>query len=171
MKRRGIVKDVSDPKEFGRIKVQVIGYDESGNMTPWCYPCSSLAGPGYGFFCLPQIGDEVYVEKTEANDWVWTGFCWTDRNKKPTEGTKDVRIFKTPAGHKLSFDESGDINLEHSSGSFVRLKQNGDIEVMAEKNVLINDNGTVRSVNTRSICAFTGLPHPQGSRTVFTEKP
>ena len=171
MKTRGLVKNVEDPSNYGRIRVELIGYDPPTNVTPWCWPCTPFAGPGYGFYCLPVIGDEVYVEKTDEDNWVWTGFCWTSRNPIPADGTKDVRLFRTPIGHQMKFDENGDIEIEHNSGSVITLKLNGDIEIMADKDVKINDAGTVRCVNTLSICAFTGLPHPQGSRTVFTEKP
>ena len=171
MKIRGIVKDVLDPKNYGRIRVELIRYNIEQNITPWCWPCSPFAGPGYGFYCLPVIGDEVYVEKTEDGDWIFVGFCWTSRNPKPTDGTKDVRLLRTPVGHQLKFDENGDIQILHSNTSFVILRANGDIEIMSEKDVKIYDNGTVRCVNTNSICAYTGTIHPQGSRTVFTEKP
>jgi hypothetical protein len=36
---------------------------------------------------------------------------------------------------------------------------------------LLNNKGSVRCVNTRSICSYTGMPHPQGSATVFSEEP
>lgn len=189
MKLRAKVIDVADPNQYGRIRVQLIGYDEAGNETPWCWPCSPFAGPGYGFYCLPEIDDEVYVERLETSEWIWVGFHWSGRNPKPTDGTAKVRVFQTKAGHQLKFDEEGSVKLTHSSeshidmksngdiellhenGSQVILRANGDVEIQATKNVLINDNGQVRAVNTRAICSYTGLPHPQGSRTVFTEKP
>lgn len=173
MKFRGIVKDVKDPKDFGRIRVELVGYDKGGSITPWCWPCSVFAGPGYGFYCMPVSGDEVYVEKTVDGDFVWVGFCWSGRNKKPDDGkAPDVRVFRTPVGHQLKFDESGDIKLDHSNGSFIVIRQNGNIEIMATgKDVWINDNGIVKCVNTMSICSFTGLVHPQGSKSVYSEKP
>jgi uncharacterized protein involved in type VI secretion and phage assembly len=172
LKKRGTVIDVADPKEFGRIKVQLIGYDSGGNFTPWCWPCSPFAGPGYGFYCLPVVGDEVYVENTEDGRWVWSGFCWTERNAKPADGTADVRVMRTPVGHQLKLDENGDVEIEHSGGSKITIKQNGDIELSApDGKILMNSSCLARGVNTLSICSFTGLPHPQGSRSVYTEEP
>lgn len=171
MKTRATVIDVDDPRQVGRIRVKLIGYAAGSDESAWCWPCSPMAGPGYGFYCLPVVGDEVWVEQTAEKDWVWTGFYWSDRKAKPTDGTADVRLIRTPIGHQLKIDEAGDIEIRHSNGSIAVLRQNGDIEVTATKNILLNDNGTTRAVNTMSICNYTGTPHPQGSRTVFTEKP
>jgi hypothetical protein len=171
MKVRGVVSNVDDPMSLGRIKARIIGYTSPTDETPWSYPCSVMAGPGYGFFCLPIVGDEVYLEQTSGGEWVWLGFCWSVRSSKPSDGTATVRVFRTPVGHQIKIDEAGDIKLEHSNGSFMVMKQNGDIEVTATGNILLNDNGTCKAVNTESICMYTGTPHPQGSKTVYTEKP
>lgn len=130
MKRRGIVTDVEDPRSLGRIRVKLIGFDQAGDSTPWCWPCSPFAGPGYGFCYLPVPSNEVYVEQTDEGDWVWTGFCWTtDRNPRPTDATKNVRLIQTPTGHRIKLDEDGDIEISHGNGAFLTLKPNGDIEL------------------------------------------
>lgn len=169
MKMRATVIDVNDPRQVGRIRVQLVGYAEDNCESAWCWPCSPMAGPGYGFFCLPVVGDEVWVEQTAEKDWVWTGFYWSDRKAKPTEGTADVRLIRTPVGHQLKFMESGDIEIRHSNGSTATLKADGNVEIFAEKDILLN--GTEKVVTTGCICNYDGRPHPQGSKTVKAEGP
>lgn len=188
MKRRGIVLDVEDPRNFGRIRVELVGYDTKGNTTPWCWPCSPFAGPGYGFYCLPAPGDEVYVERTDEGDWVWVGFCWTERNAKPADGTKDVRLFRTPVGHQMKFDENGDVEIVHTNGNIIAMRSNGDVEIEAtsnlniqvakEANIICGGKAIVKAtiielngvsgkvVTTSHICAYTGSPHVLGSAIV-----
>lgn len=163
VKYQARVTNVADPKGFGRIKAEIIGFD--GATTPWCYPCVPIAGPGYGFYFLPVVDDIVLVEQMADGRWVWTGCIWDAVNPKPTEGSATVRVLRTPAGHTLKFDESGDVELAHSAGSRLTLKANGDIEIEADSNVNINGS-TAKVVTTAHVCAFTGAPHVQGSATV-----
>jgi|GEM_PF-2927673 len=161
VKHEAIVIDVADPKNLGRIRARIVGFD---GETPWCYPCVALAGPGFGMYFLPEIGDIVLVEQMADSRWVWNGCIWSSLNPKPTEGSATSRVLKTPAGHLLKFDESGDVELKHSGGSRLTLKANGDIEVEGGS-VNINGN-SAKVVTTAHVCAFTGAPHVQGSKTV-----
>ena len=182
VKMRAVVTDLSDPKDLGRIKVGLVGFGDGARLsqTPWCYPCVALAGDGYGFYCLPQVGDEVWVEKTSDNTWVWTGFFWSGRHAKPAEGNAQSRVFRTPAGHQVKLDDAGDIEIIHANGNVVALRENGDIDVTvsgacnvtASGKVVVDGsqielNGTSgKIVRTCDICAFTGGPHVKGSTTV-----
>jgi len=194
VKRHATVVDVDDPKQLGRIKVELGGFGEhSGDarhrITPWCWPCTPFAGPGYGFFCLPQIGDEVWVEQAAGGEWVYTGFYWTGRNQKPADGQEpDVRVFRTPVGHQLKLDENGDVEIVHANGNVIAMRHNGDIEILSTKDLnvevageanitcggkamvtasMIELNGASGKVVTTShICAYTGSPHVLGSATV-----
>ncbi len=199
VKRRAVVTEVRDPQNLGRIRVDLEGFglsktDPKHRMSPWCWPCTPFAGPGYGFFCLPVVGDEVWVEQAHSGEWVYTGFYWTGRNPKPPDGQEpDVRVFRTPIGHQMKFDEAGDITIVHNNGNVVALRQNGDVEIVAEKdlNMQVTGNANITSqgktvvtasnielngssgkvVTTECICTMTGQPHPQGSRTVTAKGP
>lgn len=160
MKRRGIVTDVADPDSLGRIRVKLVGFDPRGAETDWCWPCSPLAGAGYGFFCLPQVGDEVFVEQTAECDWVWTGFFWSGRRAAPAAGTPTVRVFRTPAGHQVKFDESGDVEIADSRGSAITLRANGDIELLGQGDInLVNLSGGVVNLSGPN-----GEPVPMGDK-------
>jgi len=179
MKHRGVVTSVDDPKNLGRIEVSVLGFEEGKETTPWVWPCSPLAGDGYGFYCLPEVGDEVWVEQTAEGDWVYTGFFWSGRKPKPDDGTKKVRLFRTPSGHQIKLDEDGNIEVSHSEGHTIILKKGGDIDLVTDdgdvnvvgQKIYLNGETGSRVVTTKCLCAYTGTPHPQGSDTVFSEGP
>lgn len=182
VKMRAVVTDVGDPKDLGRIKVELVGFGDGArlNETPWCWPCVALAGDGYGFFCLPQVGDEVWVEKTADDKWVWTGFFWSGRHAKPTLGNAQSRVLRTPAGHQLKLDDAGDIEITHANGNLVALRENGDIDVTVSGACNVTASGKVvvdgsrielngsggDVVTTKHNCSYTGGPHVLGSTTV-----
>ena len=186
MKYRAIVTNVSDPDNKGRILARLIGFgdtddDTQHNETPWAWPCVALAADGCGTFMVPPIGAEVWMEQTAEGDWVWTGCFWSGRQAIPAEASApDVRIIRTPAGHQIKMDETGDLEIMHANGNVVALRQSGDIDVTvsgacnvtASGKVVVDGsqielNGTDGDiVTTKHICAYTGGPHVQGSTTV-----
>ncbi len=176
MKDKATVIDIADPKSLGRIRVALQDDSDTG-LTPWCWPCVPFAGPGYGFYCLPQVGDEVWVEQAAGGEFVWTGFYWNGRNQKPESGSADKRVLRTPVGHELLFDENGAIEVRHADGSTVVLEAGGDITVTASGKAIVTadqvelngDSGNV--VTTECICSYTGQPHPQGSKSVKAKGP
>lgn len=164
---RGRVADVSDPANLGRIKVELAGFSspslKSGstaafefpvaNKTAWCHIVTPLAGPGYGLFCLPQLGDSVLCAPLDDGEFVVLGFHWTKAQAKPAEGDANSRVLKTPAGHRIQLDEDGDITIRNQSGAEVKVRSNGNVEV--------NGAGG-KVVTTKMICAYSGREHPQG---------
>lgn len=138
MKHRATVVDVADPKAWGRIRTRLVAPAALASETPWCWPCSPLAGEGYGFYCLPQVGDEVWVEQVAGGEWLWVGFCWSGRHAKPASGSATVRVFRTPVGHELLFDESGAIEIRHKDGSTVSLEAGGKIVITSTAGIVLN---------------------------------
>lgn len=155
---RGIIKSVSDPESRGRVMVTVAGFQNGANLTQWCNLCMPFAGNGYGFFFLPQAGDEVFLTPAQDGSWIVLGLHWSETNQKPAEGSADVRVLKTPAGHKIEFDESGDITITSSGNAEAKIKASGDIT--------LNGDSGGGVVTKKCICAFTGNEHPQSSTTV-----
>src|SRR4051812_18838318 len=99
-KYRGTVRDNTDPRKQGRIKVQVpeiLGEVDSG----WALPCVPYAGDKTGAYHVPPVGAGVWVE-FEAGDVsrpIWTG-CWWSNGKVPTDeggagATPDVKITRS----------------------------------------------------------------------------
>lgn len=143
----GKVTDVDDPQDLGRIKVQLLGFAEGADKTPWCLPCVPLAGSGFGMFFIPQVKDEVFVEMTADGQWVYVGFNWSGRNPKPADGAPDVRVLRMPGGQQLKFDADGNIEIDCP----------GDVSLKGDSKLV---------VSTGCVCSYTGGPHPQGVTTI-----
>ena len=154
-KYRGKVKENSDPLMQGRIRAQVpavFGDDVSG----WALPCSPYGGNGVGFFFIPPIDANVWIEFENGNpDYpIWVGCFWganeapklpalpdvikmikTDLAKitiNDSPGGEGGFIIETTAGLKISIDSK---EIEFSNGS-ASLKLTSD-QVEINKDALI----------------------------------
>jgi hypothetical protein len=148
-KYHGEVADVNDPKGWGRIRVEILGFEDGKNITPWCHACAAMAGSEYGLFMLPQPGDHCFVElMANGYEWVASGFHWSERKPKPMDGAPDVRVLRMPGGQQILFDNDGNIEIDCP----------GNVE-------LKGDSGKV--VSTDCICSYTGGKHVQGVTTIL----
>jgi hypothetical protein len=76
-KYRGKVANNVDPLQTGRIQVAVPEVLGDG-LPSWAMPCVPFAGPGVGFFALPPVQANVWVE-FEGGDPdfpIWSGCFW-----------------------------------------------------------------------------------------------
>ncbi len=76
-KYRGKVENNVDPQQQGRIQVSVPAVLGEGSLS-WAMPCAPYAGPGVGFFAIPPMGANVWVEFEAGNpDYpIWSGGFW-----------------------------------------------------------------------------------------------
>jgi hypothetical protein len=107
-KYRGTVVNNVDPNRAGRMQVScpfVLGE----NLLAWAMPCVPFAGVGEGFYMLPTIGSNIWVE-FEAGDPdrpIWSGAFWTS-GQIPTEALlPTVRTISTLAGSVTLDDTPG----------------------------------------------------------------
>ncbi len=114
-----IVTDNNDPDNAGRVKLKLPWYDDSVE-TWWARVAMPGAGPERGFFCLPEVNDEVLVvfEHGDMNRPVVLGGLYSSTNKPPLTSSQAVsggkvvnRMFKTTDGHEMSFSEKSDQNI------------------------------------------------------------
>jgi hypothetical protein len=76
-KYRGQVENNVDPLQMGRLQVSVPAVLGSGTLS-WAMPCVPYAGSGVGFFAIPAVGANVWVE-FEGGDTdypIWSGCFW-----------------------------------------------------------------------------------------------
>jgi hypothetical protein len=121
-KYRGLVRDISDPENLGRIRAEVPAvYD--AEQSPWALPAVPFAGPQHGMVWLPEVGDGVWIE-FEGGDIarpIWSGLWWANDQRPSPQGDK-TRLFATSAGHKIVVDEAGDqLQLIHPGGAEITL--------------------------------------------------
>ncbi|MCP4117243.1 MAG: hypothetical protein GY737_17975 [Desulfobacteraceae bacterium] len=124
-KYRGIVQDVDDPENLGRIVARVPEvYGEEAS--PWALPSVPFAGENHGLVVLPEEDDGVWIE-FEAGDPsrpIWTG-CWWASGEMPDPGGTETRVLVTSGGHKVILDdERSKLQLLHSGGAELTMTDN-----------------------------------------------
>ncbi len=117
-KYRGQVANNVDPMKLGRIQVSVPSVLGDGTLS-WAMPCVPYAGPGVGFFAIPPIGANVWVEFESGDpDYpIWSGCFWADKQIPTSDGLPFTKVFKTDA-ITLKLDDtptSGGFTLEVGS--------------------------------------------------------
>ncbi len=93
-KYRGLVVENIDPEFLGRILIEVPSVPSG--LTNWAMPCVPYAGFQVGFYAIPPIGANVWVE-FEGGDPsypIWVGCFWAT-GEVPLEATAETKIFKT----------------------------------------------------------------------------
>lgn len=136
-KYRGWVVDNADPEKLGRLRVSVpavLGEDTSG----WALPCFPFGGgAGHGWFAVPEIGAQVWVEFEEGdlNHMIWVGTFWRDPAQVPAQAQLQpptTRLLATPSGHRLELnDKAGEeqITLSHPKGASLHIDAQGSVSL------------------------------------------
>ncbi len=140
-KYRGLVDDIRDPENLGRIRARVPAvYGEESS--PWAMPCLPFAGPNHGLALVPEAGDGVWIE-FEGGDLsrpIWSG-CWWARGQRPAPDGNRQRLLATSAGHQIVLDEeSNEIRLEHPGGAKIVLGSSGIMMSMGTSKIEIENN-------------------------------
>lgn len=165
----GIVSGYSPNKYMAKVKLQ-----PSGIETGWLPIGSEWVGNGWGLFAPPSIG--VMVEVDFFGDDRDVGFIG-----KQLFNNEDMAL-AVPAG---------EFWLVHQSGSSLKFKNDGSVELVSSANLTATVGGSMNAnvtgnavINAATIelkgaggatkgivqgdcvCAYTGSPHPQVSAKV-----
>ncbi|MCA9874850.1 MAG: hypothetical protein KC441_14365 [Anaerolineales bacterium] len=103
-KYRGKVVNNLDPLMLGRLIVEVPAVSEM--PLSWAMPCVPYAGSGVGFFALPPITANVWVEFEggDPNYPIWSGCFWGDGQVPAKPAVPTTKILKTDTA-KLEFND------------------------------------------------------------------
>jgi uncharacterized protein involved in type VI secretion and phage assembly len=132
-KYRGFVVDNQDPEKRGRLLLRIPSVF-ADQTTDWALPCLPFGGlADQGLFVVPEVDSQVWVEFEEGDMQrpIWTGTFWQQESDVPAEAAIDpptTRVFKTPSGHILQFDdESGKekFSLVHPTEADFTIDENG----------------------------------------------
>lgn len=102
-KYRGTVVNNVDPMTKGRVQVQVPAVYGTNTLN-WALPCTPYGGAQEGFFFIPPIGANIWVE-FEGGDIdfpIWSGCFWGDG--ECPGGLPQTKILKTPVA-TVTIDE------------------------------------------------------------------
>jgi phage protein D len=111
----GIVTNVKDPDDLGRVKVKFPTISEDLEST-WARLATPMAGAERGIEFIPEVNDEVLVafEYNDINRPYVLGALWNGVDKPPkpssevvgSSGKVDKRIIKSRSGHVITIDDT-----------------------------------------------------------------
>ena len=134
-KYRGTVVGNQDPENAGRLQVQVSDVSNVQTST-WALPAASFAGAQSGFFSVPPVGANVWVEFEQGDsDYpVWSGCFWGSGGEVPPLATASppgvqTIVLQSVGGNILMISDvpgsSGGILLKSSSGASIAINDTG----------------------------------------------
>jgi len=126
-----VVLDNNDPDRMGRVKIK-FPWNET-DETPWVRVMSMGAGKDHGWFCLPEISDEVLVGYEQGSPdlpIVLGGLYNKDDapNAEVGDDANSIKAIHTRSGNKIILnDTDGDeqINIIGKDGSKILLQAGG----------------------------------------------
>jgi uncharacterized protein involved in type VI secretion and phage assembly len=134
-KYRGFVIDNVDPLQTGRLIVQV---PDVSNVVPstWALPCLPFAGIQSGFYAVPEIGSQVWIEYEQGDpDYpIWVGCFWGTSADVPALALAGVPglqqiVVQTPGQNMLLISDvpgpTGGIMLKSSTGALISVSDTG----------------------------------------------
>ena len=112
------VTDNNDPKGLGRVRVQFIWQEKHQTKTPWIRVVQPHAGGGKGFYFIPEIGEEVWVDFEDQNA-ERPFVVGSNYNGAAKSGYKPTtKAIHTQSGTKILLnDEDGSIKIEDAVGN------------------------------------------------------
>jgi len=145
---RGTVVDNADPRQYGRVRVNVCGLFEGidTQYLPWAVPAMPFsfgggAGSGAGCFCVPEVSTIVWVffEGEDYNQPVYFAAAPDGTHGLPTERTTnypDRRVVKTAQGITLYVDDTDKvIHVAMPSGGTIHVASDGSVSISADESV------------------------------------
>jgi hypothetical protein len=132
-KYRGQVVNNLDPLELGRTQVRCPAVLGDG-MLSWALPCVPYAGPRVGFFAIPPVGANVWVEFEGGDpDYpIWTGCFWGKATEMPLHpALPQIKVLKTESIQLTMSDVpgTGGLTLEVNAPAVsmpMKIECNGD---------------------------------------------
>jgi hypothetical protein len=107
-KYRGTVVNNIDVHRMGQLLVRCPHVLGPAGFA-WAMPCVPFAGPGEGFYMLPNPGANVWVEFEEGDPRhpIWTGCFWLTQGIPPKALLPTVRTITTRAAEVTLDDTPG----------------------------------------------------------------
>lgn len=154
-KYEGVVTNVDDPRQIGRLRARVPAVLGEDVECGWALPCVPFGGgKERGMLFLPEVGDTVWVEFAggDVSRPVWVGTFWgapdstggaddlgteTGPETPTSDGTPagpGISVLKTASGHTLVLDDDGAVVLLANGNGKASIKfgQDGSVVITAE---------------------------------------
>ena len=111
-KYRGKVVDPVDPLQLGRIIALVPAVSEL--PLSWALPSVPYAGGGVGFFAVPPVGANVWIEFEggDPNYPIWSGCFWGEDEAPAQPALPTTFVFKTNLVTLSADDLNAELTLQ-----------------------------------------------------------
>jgi uncharacterized protein involved in type VI secretion and phage assembly len=138
---------------LGRVQVSVPAVLGDGSMS-WAMPCVPYAGPGVGFFAIPPVDANVWVEFEGGDpDYpIWSGCFWGVGEVPALPAVAETKVLKTDVGTITLNDLPGvgGITIETATGMKIVISARG-IEIDNGQGGSIKLTGPQISVNNGAL--------------------
>ncbi|MEM7553294.1 MAG: VgrG-related protein [Cyanobacteria bacterium P01_A01_bin.84] len=161
----GIVTNNQDPEGLGRVKVKFPTLTEE-HESYWARVVGVGAGSSRGFYCLPEINDEVLVgfEHGDIHRPYIIGGVWNGKDKTPEDindtvqgGKVRLRTIKTRTGHTIEFVEESKalskvgIKVETAAGHKLHLNDSdGCVEIQTNGGHKMRLDDTLKKIELKT---------------------
>ena len=129
------VVDVNDEKSLGRIKVEFLWQEGSGETSPWLRVASPYTGNDKGFYIIPEVDDQVLVAFENNNPdkpYVLSGMYNGDAKPEYFDAKNNYKGFKSKGENEWKFgDKNKSITINApssitmSAGKTITIKTGG----------------------------------------------
>lgn len=127
-KYRGKVESNVDPMQLGRVQISVPSVLGDGRLS-WAMPCVPYAGPKVGFFAIPPVGANIWVEFEGGDPGypIWSGCFWGAGEVPASPGIAEMKVLKTDSGTITLNDQkgTGGITIETTGGLKIVMNTQG----------------------------------------------
>ena len=119
------------------------------------------AGGGKGFYFIPEIGEEVWVDFEDQNAErpfvIGANYNGKEFSKYHTSGN-DKKVIHTRSGTKIILDDAeGSIFIEDPSGNTYLMDGQGNINVSAPKDITFEAGGDINLRANKNILSTASL--------------
>ena len=146
-----VVTDNKDPDGLARVRLSFPGETRADE---WARVVTPMAGAGRGFYCLPEVGDEVVVafERGDPGRPYVLGALWSETAPPPEkneEGANNRRVFRSRSGHAIVLDDTVGAErveiVDGTSNTILLDASDNTVSVFSGGDVTIESrNGTLR---------------------------
>lgn len=129
---RGVVENVEDPDNLGRLQVLVPQVYGDDLYEYWAAP-KLFAGAGIGSFILPNKGDFVWVEFENGDPRypIWS-YGWWGQGQVPEGASPLNKVIQTTTGHRVELDDENMlVRITDANKNIVELNSNG-VSIISE---------------------------------------
>lgn len=152
-KYKGKVENNIDPLMQGRVQISCAAVLGDGKLS-WAMPCSPYAGNGVGFFMVPPVGANVWVEFEggDPDSPIVGGGFWGTGEVPAAPAVAEMKVIKTGAATITLNDlpGAGGATIEMSNGMKISMTLGG-IEITNGQGATIKLTGPQVSVNNGAL--------------------